>query len=82
MASKRKFYVTEFKITVLSEEPLDDKFGPHVVAQKIMFGDWCGKTKQSKSIKINSVDAVKKLNEMNSDPSFFGLDESGNDSDD
>lgn len=80
MASKRKFYKTKVTVTVLSEYPLDVG---HLSLEKLSYlvdtGDCSGEVSVGESKVMGGKAAAKALVKQGSDPSFFMLDENGND---
>lgn len=81
MASKRKFYVNRYLVTLLSEEPLPDAMSLSSIAYEMNEGDCVGEVEQLRCKKVSSKQIVKQLEEVGSDPAFFQLDEEGNDLD-
>lgn len=77
--SQRKFYKTEFIVTVLSEGPLPDGMGLGEVAYAITDGDCSGAIEQGESKALSPLIAAKGLAIQGSDPSFFGLTPTGED---
>lgn len=76
--SCRKFYKTEVKVTVLSEEPLDGmELGALHAA--ITDGDCMGNVEFGASQNISRSMCVDEVYKMHGDPGFFCLDEKGRD---
>lgn len=78
--SKRKFYKTEIKVTVLSEDPYDYE-SLSQVAFDIEGGDCSGEVKVIKKERLTGKEAAKALQKQGSDPEFFQLTEEGEDID-
>ncbi|MFA7219001.1 MAG: hypothetical protein WC119_00550 [Synergistaceae bacterium] len=81
--SKRKFYKTTIKISILSEEKID--FHNMTLADidhEITEGGSSGEVWTSPTSEIDAVQAVKGLSKMGSDPAFFRLTEDGEDCED
>jgi len=76
--TKRKFYRTEIKVVVLSEDPVDFD-GLAGVHFAITAGDCSGSWCVTKATKLNGKQAVRALKAQGSDPCFFQLTESGED---
>lgn len=77
--SDRKFYRTLVKIEVLSEEPISSEIGIETLCAEITTGDYSGLVLWSPGQEIDGKTAATALIGQGSDPSFFGLDEEGND---
>lgn len=75
----RKFYKTVIKFTVLSEEPIPDGMELSSIAEQCISGDWSMSCASRKETEINGKQAASALLNQGSDPSFFRLDEKGND---
>lgn len=76
---KRDFYKTVITIEVLSEDPLDSNMSLSDLDYFITDGDGSGLIKPWKRKKINGKQAAKELMKQGSDPSFFQIDEKGED---
>jgi hypothetical protein len=77
--TKRKFHKTTFVLTVLSEEPLsgdEDLLELHNMTDT---GDCVGDLKCDKTEEMDGKQAADALYEARSEPSFFMLDDKGND---
>ena len=79
--TKRKFFKTVFKVTVLSEEEPSGHVSLDYLAQATKDGDWCGETEMLMPKKLNGKQAAKALLALGSEPECFQLDENGNDLD-
>ena len=75
----RKFYKTTFLITVLHEEPgyHPDDLGD--IHHDIVDGNFSGNFEQNETIQLDGKQAADELSKMGSEPSWFNLDENGND---
>lgn len=81
MPSKRKFYRTVIEVEVLSEEAVD--FGDlAAVHYAITDGECSGQWSVTHSEPVCGPTMAKLLKEQGSDPSYFRLDDDGNDRDD
>jgi len=76
----RKFYKTTFTVTVLHEEKVYTPDNLEDVHHDITDGDFSGTFEQNKTVELNGKQAASELQKMASDPSWFRLDEDGNDS--
>ena len=77
--SKRTFYRTVIQVVVLSENPYNET-DLEQIAYDIKEGDQSGQvTITSANEEMNSKTAVALLKEQGSEPSFFMLDDQGND---
>jgi len=75
-----KYYQTTFTVVVLSQEPLGDlTLGQ--IEYETMEGHSVMKSIDYKEVKITAKQAVKALYEARSEPSFFQLDDKGNEID-
>ena len=79
--TKRKFFKTVFKVTVLSEDEPSGHISLEALAQEIQDGDWSGETEMLTPKKLNGRQAARVLQAQGSDPEFFQIDEKGNDLD-
>lgn len=77
--SKRKFYVTKFTVTVLSEQPIGDCLELRTIDSLITEGDCSGAVEQHQSKVVGGKKMAALLLEQQSDPGFFGLTEDGKD---
>lgn len=77
----RKFYRTELKVVVLSEEPVnfEDLYGVHLA---ITDGSCSGNWNVAKVSELDGKQAVRALRAQGSDPEFFQLTDKGEDLDD
>jgi hypothetical protein len=82
MPSKRSFYQTKVTITVLSDEPMSSDLSLQDISYEIDEGDWLGDVSVGASKKIDAERCAQLCDEACSDPSFFGLDADGNDTED
>jgi hypothetical protein len=80
VASKRKFYATEFRVLVLSEEPLGD-VTLEQIAYEVDQGACVGSGLQAKERKVGGKAMAKLLCDLGSEPGFFRLDGDGRDTD-
>jgi uncharacterized protein YuzB (UPF0349 family) len=81
--SKRAFYRNVITITILSEEPLEKEPSLSAIEYLITYGGCSGKTDTTISNEaVDGATMAKLLQEQHSDPSYFGLDDEGNDLDD
>jgi hypothetical protein len=78
--SKRKFYKTEIKVIVLSEDPYNYE-SLSQVAFDIEEGECSGQVKVEKQSKLSGELMAQALQEQGSDPQFFQLTEEGEDID-
>lgn len=78
MKRKRTFYKTVFTVTVLSEVEPSGDIELDRLHHQITEGDWSGLVEKSQSVKLTQVEVAEELIEQGSDPSFFMLDEHGN----
>lgn len=76
----RKFYKTEIKFTVLSEEPIPDGMELASIANECINGDWSMGNASHKETEINGKQAARALINQGSDPGFFRLTDNGEDS--
>jgi len=77
-ASKRKFYVTDLYVRVLSEEPIGERTLGNI-AENMDGGDLVGHWGTKTEKVISSKQVAKIIDDLGSDPSFFSLDENGDD---
>lgn len=75
----RKFFKTEIKFTVLSEEPIPDGMELAAIAHQCIEGDWSMGNSRHTVKELDGGQAARALLNQGSDPSFFRLDEEGND---
>ena len=75
----RKFYKTEIKFTVLSEEPIPDGMELASIANECINGDWSMGDCSHKETEINGKQAARALVNQGSDPGFFRLTDKGED---
>jgi hypothetical protein len=83
--SKRKFYKTEVKVTILSESDLGGAGGLSTLGEidfMITDGDCSGKVEVGDSQRVDGRTMAKLLREQGSDPGFFQLTEDGADTKD
>ena len=78
--SKRKFYKTIYRLTVISMEPLDKDLGQDVVYDMCENDcDVVSGLDQVSVEKLNANQAIKEMQEFNGEPDWFGLTEKGED---
>ena len=75
----RKFYKTEIKFTVLSEEPIPDGMTLENIARECIEGDWSMGNGSHKEKELDGKQAARALLNQGSDPGFFSLTEKGED---
>jgi len=80
MPSARKFYRTVFTVTVLSEEPIGD-VSLETLGEMIDSGPCSGNFERQASVPVDAPTMATMLQQQGSDPSFFQLDDAGNDLD-
>jgi hypothetical protein len=74
-----KLYKTTITAVILSEEaPVPHGTSLRDISEMIIEGDWSGKITSDGGIEMDPKEAAIALLEQGSDPSFFGLDEHGN----
>lgn len=74
-----KFYKTEFKIVILSEDPIGD-IALEDLNYFVTDGPGCLKQfSETKQTELTGKKAVRELYAAGSDPEFFQLDDKGND---
>ena len=78
--SKRLFYKRIIKVTVLSEEPIQDMTLGEL-SYECMEGDLSGSLEIKETVVLNGKEAADALKEQGSSPEFFRIDEDGNDLD-
>lgn len=78
-ATAHKFYKTQYLIEVLSEEPIRGDVNLKDIEYMITEGDCSGDVRTFGSVEISGAEAAKLLKRQGSDPSFFRIDENGND---
>lgn len=78
MASQRKFYHTKITVEILSEEPYTGNELADV-AHDIIWGGCSGQITNISSETINGKQCADLLLQQASEPSFFQLDDEGND---
>ena len=77
----RKFYKTIVKFEVLSGEPIPPGMEYENIVHECKEGEWSMRSLGEKKIVLNGKQAAKALTLQGSDPSFFCLDDKGNDAD-
>jgi len=76
----RKFFKTKITIEVLSEEPISDDMSLADIAFQGDEGDYSiGNNNYYKQTVLNGKQAAKALKKQGSDPSFFRLNDEGED---
>jgi len=78
--TKRKFYKTVFKLTVISETPVEDD-DLESLNFDITYGDCSGSVERTSDVEINGAQAARELLAQASDPGFFMLTDKGEDVD-
>ena len=78
---KKQYYKTVIQIEILSEEPYPDPRPLEDISYDITEGHCSGVLKTVSSEKVDGPTMAKLLQEQESDPEFFGLDENGNEID-
>jgi hypothetical protein len=81
MTSARKFYKTEIRVVLLSEEPLPDCMDLETAQYLMTEGHCSGVVEQDAGEEVTGPDMARMLKAQGSDPDFFSLDEEGNDVD-
>ena len=79
MTSTRKFFKTEFTITLLHEDEIGDCLSVESVAGAMQEGDCSGCMAQHESVPLTGEEMAKALVDQGSDPAFLGLTEDGDD---
>lgn len=77
--SKRKFYRTDFTVTVLSEGPVADGLSLEALASGILEGDCIGIVEQGESQLLAPLAVVRLLEEEGDSPTVFQLNDKGED---
>ncbi len=77
--SKRKFYLTRFVVSILSENRVPDDITPFEVGDQITNGDWSGVFRIEGDKELTPKQAAKALKNQGSDPAFFQLNDKGED---
>jgi len=77
----KKFYRRVFKVEVLSEESIDDNLDLDEINYMITEGHCSGSVSAAPEEVVDGAAAAKLLLAQESDPSFFGLDDDGNEVD-
>jgi len=80
--SEKKFYRSKVVVEIVSEEPLNPEMSLSDIHYYIDQGDGCGLKQDMEVREINAKEAVSTLKEFGSEPSFFGLNDEGEDLDD
>jgi len=79
----RKFYKTIIQVEVLSEDnPIGDYVDLADLAYEITDGECSGNVEVKEKIELTGKQAADALENQGSDPSFFRLDDDGNDVED
>jgi hypothetical protein len=78
--TKRKFYRTIVKVEVLSEDEVSPAITLERLGQEIVDGDWSGEITIGESVKVDGKKMAALLEKQGSDPSFFRLTPTGEDS--
>ena len=77
--TKRKFYRTVIQVEVLSEEPYDFGGNLRQLGEDITTGDCSGVARTIQTEECDGARMTRLLVAQGSDPSFFMLDETGED---
>ena len=80
--TKRKFYRATYKLVLLSEKPFTGNESLQDLSNAITDGDDSGSFEMKEQKTLNGKQAAKALMDQESDPSFFRLDDEGNDAKD
>jgi hypothetical protein len=80
--SKRLFHKRVIRVTILSEEPLDDNMTLSDVEDAIITGDCSGEVNWGNDLVLDSKRTVRALKAQGSDPGFFQLNDDGSDVED
>lgn len=76
----RKFYKNTIKVEVLSHEPIPDTLGLEEICHEATDGAYTFKWVREPEQELTGEQAASELiNTLDTDPSFFGLDDKGND---
>lgn len=77
--TNRKFYKTTFKVEVLSEEPIPEGMELDTVMEEATGGGYSAECTRETNVELNGLEAATALFKQASHPSFFRLDENGED---
>ena len=77
--TKAKFFKTTIAIEVLSEDPIPQGMELESIIQEAITGSYSMRPLKHVQKEINGRQAAQALLKQGSDPSFFSLDEKGND---
>jgi len=77
MKNMRKFFRTRIEVEILSEEEPVKDASLSEIAHEIIYGSWSGRHRTIEEKSLSPKECAKALIEHGSDPSFFGLSESG-----
>lgn len=69
----QKYYKTEYRVIVLSEEPYNET-KMDKIHYDIMYGECSGKLTQVSTEEVSEDEMAMLLMEQGSDPGFFGID--------
>lgn len=78
MATKKKLYHKRIVVEVLSEEPIPDSMTLADLEHEYTNGDYVGCTETKKNQIVTGRKAAKMVMAMGSDPTFFMMNEFGN----
>jgi hypothetical protein len=80
---KKPIYRTVIRYEILSEEPIEN-LSLERIAEECNDGSWSGAFLDEEIVneELTGEEAVKKIKEQGSDPSFFFMDDEGNSMDD
>ena len=82
MVSKRKFYREVITFEILSEEPIPDCLSLGDIHYHTTEGHMSGQFGSTKAEIVDGATMAKLLFEQGSEPSFFNLDQNGDDTED
>lgn len=74
----RRFYYTEFRLRVVSSEPVDSVDALQRVLNDQQLGTWCSR-EPLKQRNLDGLETAVMLRGMGCQPDLFGLDNKGND---
>ena len=77
--TNRKFHRTVFKVEVLSEDRIPDDCTLEHIAYQTNDGEWVGRKTRVESKVLTGKEAADALHKIGSCPSFFQLDDDGDD---
>jgi hypothetical protein len=80
--AKKKLYKTIIQIEILSEDPIDGNPSLSDIEYNINDGSWSGVVETKSTTTVTGKKAVEAVQNQGTDPSFFMMDENGNEDDD